>query len=162
MNICDFLKTVFHGVSVLDEQVKTKFKFSQNELNEIIQTSKKENLKFLGEIYKITQLTSFDVSFLLSSVSLSPEKIDLLKRAVEIYDEHDFKAQGQTMSDFIFRVAANIDLLSEVNLDVFKELVQCKNEVYDFTNIMKNPTKHLGAKKKADFKFAFQRVIVDK
>ena len=52
------------------------------------------------------ELTAFDVSYLLSSVSLSMEKIEILKKASSLYKEDEFKAQGQTFSDFVFRIGA--------------------------------------------------------
>ncbi len=70
-----------------------------------------KNLQFLKSLARMPELTAFDVSYLLSSVSLSMEKIEILKKASSLYKEDEFKAQGQTFSDFVFRIGANIDNL---------------------------------------------------
>lgn len=46
------------------------------------------------------------------------------------------------------------------NLEVFKDLVQCKNELYDFTKALQNPIKYKHARKK-EMRFAFQNVFVE-
>ena len=106
------------------------------------------------------ELTAFDVSYLLSSVKLSMEKIEILKKASSLYKDDEFKAQGQTFSDFVFRIGANIDNLNMENLEVFKDLVQCKNELYDFSNALQNPIKYKHHKKK-ELQFAFQNVFIE-
>ena len=75
-----------------------------------------------------------------------------------MYNDEEFKAEGQTFSDFIFKVAANIELLNSANLELFKDLAKCKTNVYDFKNVLKNPSRYMQIKKdKAEF--AFQRVF---
>ena len=106
------------------------------------------------------ELTLFDVGYLMSSVNLTIEKIEILKKASSLYKEEEFKAQGQTFSDFVFRIGANIDNLNMENLEVFKDLVQCKNELYDFTKALQNPIKYKHARKK-EMRFAFQNVFVE-
>ena len=107
------------------------------------------------------ELTAFDVSYLLSSVSLSMEKIEILKKASSLYKEDEFKAQGQTFSDFVFRIGANIDNLNMENLEVFKDLVQCKNELYDFSKALQNPIKCKQNKKEKNCSLLFQNVFIE-
>lgn len=140
--------------------INSNFRFSQSEINEILANAKKGNLKYFETLAKIQQLSFFDVSYLMLSVELDENKIALIVEASRMYDSKEFCAHGQTFSDFIFRVCANINLLSENNLDVFKELVRTKNELYDFTNALKNPAR---AQKMSNRKaaYVFQTVFVD-
>ena len=78
-----------------------------------------------------------------------------------MYNEKEFCALGQTFSDFIFRVSANINYLNESNLDIFKELVQCKNELYDFSNALKNPLRAMHKKSSNKLAYVFENVFVD-
>lgn len=160
MSFKSYFERVFRNLTALENKMQTGFRFSQSEINEIISTSKKENLKFFESLAKMPELTAFDVSYLMSSVNLTEDKISILKKASSLYKEDEFKAQGQTFSDFVFRVGANIDNLNMENLEVFKDLVQCKNELYDFTKALQNPVKYKHLKKK-ELKFAFQNVFVE-
>lgn len=157
----NFIHVVKLALSSCEYQINSKFRFSQSEINEILANSKKENLKYFDKLAMITQLSAFDVSFLMSSVELDDNKIEILKHACKMYNEKEFCALGQTFSDFIFRVSANINLLNESNLDVFKELVQCKNELYDFTNALKNPLKAKHKARSSKLAYAFQNVFAD-
>lgn len=159
MDLIKFIRTLFQNLSYVENKIQTGLKFGQGELNEILKTAKDENVKYLQRLSQINRLSAFDVSFLLSSTSLDEGKIDVIKRAAQMYDEEEFKQVGQTFSDFIFRVGANIDMLNYDNLEIFKELVNCKNEIYDFTNAMKNPIKP--KKRKKEFGYAFNKVLVD-
>lgn len=160
MGFKSYFKRVFRNLTALENKMQTGFRFSQSEINEIISTSKKENLRFFENLARMPELTAFDVSYLLSSTNLSEDKIEILKKASSLYKEEEFKAQGQTFSDFVFRIGANIDNLNMENLEVFKDLVQCKNELYDFTRALQNPIKYTHLKKK-EVGFAFQNVFVD-
>lgn len=160
MSLKNYFERVFKNLSALENKMQTGFRFSQSEINEIISTSKKENLEFFEGLARMPELTAFDVSYLMSSVHLTIEKIEILKKASSLYREEEFKAQGQTFSDFVFRIGANIDNLNMENLEVFKDLVRCKNELYDFTNALHNPIKYSHTRKK-ELSFAFQNVFVE-
>jgi len=160
MGLKNYFERVFKNLNALENKMQTGFRFSQNEINEIISSAKKENLQYFEHLAKMPELTAFDVSYLMSSVDLSEEKIEILKKASSLYKEEEFKAQGQTFSDYVFRIGANIDNLNMENLEVFKDLVQCKNELYDFTKALHNPAKYKHFKKKEPC-FAFQNVFVD-
>ena len=99
----------------------------------------------------------FDISFLLSQTNLNDEKIEIIKAANDIYDDEEFKANGQTRSDFVFRVAANLDYLTLDNIEIFKELVKCKNELYDFKAALENPMKYLVVKE-SKVGYAFENI----
>ncbi|GBF23110.1 hypothetical protein tpqmel_0514 [Candidatus Gastranaerophilus sp. (ex Termes propinquus)] len=159
MSFKGFFTTLFSSLANVENQMKYSFRFSQSELNEILQSAKAENVKFLQEISKISKLSAFEVSYLLSSAVLDEEKVEIVKAAVDMYDEEEFLSIGQTLSDFIFRVSANIDSLNASNLGLFKELVQCRNEIYDFKDALKNPQRPLRARKK-ELSFAFEKVLV--
>ncbi|MBE7706955.1 MAG: hypothetical protein E7Z91_06920 [Cyanobacteria bacterium SIG30] len=158
MNFIQFCKKIAESLNSIENQINESSRFSSRELSEILQSAKKENLSYLQSLAKINKLSAFDTSFLLSSVNLNPERVAIIKKAVSMYNEDEFQGQGQTLSDFIFRVAANIELLNEANLELFKELAQCKTDVYDFAKILKNPAKHL-IKQKHEMQFAFQKVF---
>lgn len=160
MGIANFVRMLFDNLNYVENKIQTGCKFSQSELNEILRTAKGENVKFLMKLSQINKLSAFDISFLLSSANLNEEKIDTIKQAALMYNEKEFAQVGQSFSDFIFRVGANLDMLNCDNLSVFKELVNCKNEVYDFTEIMKKPTKQR-KKKNKEFAYAFEKVLVD-
>ena len=119
--------------------------------------TKKENLKYFEVLAKMPNLKYFDISFLLSQTNLSDEKIEIIKEAQKIYNDEEFKANGQTQSDFIFRVAANLDYLNSDNINVFKELVKCKNELYDFKDALLNPVKYL-VRNESKVGYAFERI----
>ncbi len=160
MSFKSYFERVFKNLTALENKMQTGFRFSQSEINEIISSAKKENLPFFETLARMPELTMFDVGYLMSSVNLTIEKIEILKKASSLYKEEEFKAQGQTFSDFVFRVGANIDNLNMENLEVFKDLVQCKNELYDFTRALQNPIKYKHSKKK-ELGFAFQNVFVE-
>lgn len=159
MSLKGFISLLFDRICDMESQMQCSFKFSQGELNEMLQSAKKENIPYLGALSRIDKLSSFEVSYLLSSVELNEDKINIVKSAVAMYNEEEFSAVGQTMADFIFRVSANIDALNIGNLELFKELVQCRNDVYDFTQILKKPTRLIKGRKK-ELAFAFQKVLM--
>ncbi len=161
MSFKNFIQSVCSALFSTECGINSRFRFSQSEINEILSNANKENLKYFEQLAKINELSAFDVSFLMSNVKLDENKISIIRHACTLYDEREFCAQGQTFSDFIFRVSANINYLSDDNLDVFKELVQCKNELYDFSNALKNPIKALHKKSCAKLSYAFENVFVD-
>ena len=160
MSLKNYFERVFKNLSALENKMQTGFRFSQSEINEMISSARNENLQFFESLARMPELTAFDVSYLLSSVSLSMEKIEILKKASSLYKEDEFKAQGQTFSDFVFIIGANIDNLNMENLEVFKDLVQCKNELYDFSKALQNPIKCKQTRKK-ELQFAFQNVFIE-
>ncbi len=107
MGLKNYFERVFKNLSALENKMQTGFRFSQSEINEIISSAKSENLQFFENLARMPELTAFDVSYLLSSVKLSMEKIEILKKASSLYKEEEFKAQGQTFSDFVFRIGAD-------------------------------------------------------
>lgn len=159
MGLKSFIQILMQNLTCLENKIQTGSKFTQSELNEILKTAKHENVRFLLNLSQINKLSTFEISFLLSSTELDEGKIETIKKAVELYDENEFEQVGQTFSDFIFRVGANIEMLNCSNLEAFKELVQCKNEVYDFTHILKNPQKHK-KQKREKLAYAFEKVII--
>lgn len=158
MNFFEFISDVFAKLNNLERNIQSNFKFTTNEIAEIMRCAKRENLRFLESLVKIKKLTAFEISFLLSSVCLDEEKIEIIENATKIYNDEEFSAQGQTFADFIFRVAANIEYLNNSNLQLFKELVQCQNEVYDFAQILKNPMRYRKQCVK-EIAFAFEKVM---
>ncbi len=158
MSFISSLKELFDGIKNIDNGVKTGFRFSQKEVKEIVQVAKKENLKYFEVLAKMPALKYFDISFLLSKTTLDDEKILVLKEAQKIYNEDEFKANGQTQSDFIFRVAANLEYLNMENIAVFKELVKCKNELYDFKNALLNPVEYLVHNNEKRVGYAFENI----
>ena len=157
MGFLSFLKELFKNAQHFDNSIKTGFRFSQKEIKEIVSVSKKENLKYFEVLSKMPNLKYFDISFLLSQTNLNDEKIEIIKEAQKIYNDEEFKANGQTQSDFIFRVAANLDYLNADNIGIFKELVKCKNELYDFKDALLNPVKYL-VHKETKVGYAFERI----
>lgn len=160
MGLKGFIESVAKLVFSTECKISSQFRFSQNEINEIISNAKKENIKYFESLSKIRELSAFDVSFLMSQSTLDERKIAIIASASKMYDEKEFNSLGQTFSDFIFRVSANINLLNESNLDLFKELVQCKNELYDFSNALKNPIKAKAARNRNKMAYAFENVFV--
>lgn len=160
MGFLSTLKELFGLVKSMDDTIKVNFRFSQKEITEIVAVSKKENLKYFEVLAKIPNLKYFDISFLLSQVSLDDYKIEIIKEAQKIYNDEEFKANGQTQSDFIFRVAANLEYLNLENIEVFKELVKCKNELYDFKSALENPVLHL-VEKETKMGYAFEKIYTN-
>ena len=66
MSLLSILKDLFNSINHMDTTIKTGFKFTQEEVKEIISTSKPENLKYFEVLAKMPNLKSFDISFLLS------------------------------------------------------------------------------------------------
>lgn len=158
MNFLNYCKEILSEVEKLEGKITENNRFSMREFKEILEISKTENRTFLKDVMAIKSLSFFDVSFLMSNVALTKQKIDTIKTAIGLWDANSFKAQGQTLSDFIFRVCANLDIVNSDNLDVFKELAKCKNDVYDFKNLMRNPQKYIKNEAKAP-KFEFVTVF---
>ncbi len=160
MSLFSSLKDMFSALNLVEGSIKTGFRFSQKEIKEIVAVSRKENLKYFEVLSKMPNLKYFDISFLLSQTELNDERIAIIEEAQKLYNDEEFKANGQTRSDFIFRVAANFEYLNLDNIEVFKELVKCKNELYDFGFALQNPLDYLVQKeKKAGY--AFQNVYTD-
>lgn len=157
MGFLSFLTELFNSAENVNNGVKTGFRFTQKEIKEIVSVSKKENLKYFEVLSKMPNLKYFDISFLLSQTTLNDEKIEIIKEAQKIYNDEEFKANGQTQSDFIFRVAANLEYLNADNINVFKELVKCKNELYDFKDALLNPVKYL-VQSEAKVGYAFEKI----
>ena len=155
MKLKEFFKSVLGGLSEIENKMAYSSRFSQCEINEMLRTAKQENIPFLQELIEVNKLTAFEITFLLNSANLSAEKIDTIKAAVELYDEAEFRAAGQTLSDFIFRVAANLDILDTSNLTLFKELVRSKNELYDFSGVLERP--RFTKSRETELAFAFER-----
>ena len=160
MKFLSFVKELFNVANNIDSNVKTGFRFSQKEIAEILSVSKKENLKYFEVLSKMPNLKYFDISFLLSEVDLNDEKIALIQEAQKIYNDEEFQSNGQTKSDFIFRVAANLEYLNMNNIEMFKELVKCKNELYDFKAALENPIASM-VKKEQKVGYAFERICID-
>lgn len=160
MSFKDFIQKVSHLLFSTECNISAKFRFTQSEINEILSNANKDNIKYFESLAMIKELSAFDVSYLMASVKLDENKISIISSACKMFDEKEFCALGQTFSDFIFRVSANINLLNESNLDVFKELVQCKNELYDFSKALKNPQKAKHRSHANKCAYAFENVFV--
>lgn len=159
----DFKKVIgkiFQTIANLEEKIDFNQRFSQSEVKEILSNSKSENMRFLVELMKIQNISSFDVSYILSLDNLTESKINTIIEASKLYSAEEFTSQGQTFSDFISKVCANLDMLNSSNIDYFKELALLRSELYDFTALLKKPTQIL---QKAQHKeqFEFVRVFVD-
>ena len=159
MGLKKFIGNLFQAISHLEEKIEFNQRFSQSEINEILSNSKSENMRFLVDLLKIKSLSAFDISYILSLDNLNEEKIATITQASKLYSAEEFTEQGQTFSDFISKVCANLDMLNSSNIDYFKELALIKSELYDFTALLKNPTQIL---QKAQHKenFEFVRVLV--
>lgn len=161
MRVFKFIDVVLKAVGDIEKNIEVNSRFSSSQMKEIVQNAKKDNMKFFHALSKIKSLTAFDMSYILSSIDLDEKKINIIERAVDMYDENEFNGQGQTLSDYVFKVATNINLLTEANLDVFKELAQCKSNIYDFTNVLKNPSRYIHHNEQKKPSFCFSTVIVD-
>ncbi len=154
-----FIQDVCGQLFSLECKIDKKTRFSQKEINEILANAKQSNLKYFERLSKMNELNYFDVSYLMISVELDETNIALIENACTMFNENEFKGHGQTLSDFIFRVSANIAYLNEANLDVFKEIVQCKNEIYDFSTVMQNPIKAKAKKTCKEYVYAIENVF---
>lgn len=162
MALVKFLQKLVREFSSFEGRINDDAcRLSQSELNSILCQAKSENVKFLEKLSKIHGLSAVEIGFLLSSNKLNDEKIKTIKKAAEVYKEKDFMQTGQTFADFMFRVCVNLDMLNCSNIEMFKELTQCKNEIYDFANALKNPKKY-GQKKQNKMTYAFERVHIEK
>ena len=160
MKFLAFIKQLFEQTINIENSIKNNFRFSQKEMSEILSIAKQNNLKYFKTLTKMQNLKYFDISYLLSQVDLNDEKIEIIKKAQEMFNSEEFKLNGQTQSDFIFRVAANLDYLSLDNLEVFKEVAKCKNEIYDFKNALQNPNSYL-KRKEYKLNYAFEKVYYE-
>ena len=93
MGLKNYFERVFKNLTALENKMQTGFRFSQSEINEIISSAKKENLQYFESLARMPELTLFDVGYLMSSVNLTIEKIEILKKASSLYKEEEFKAQ---------------------------------------------------------------------
>ena len=161
MFLINFIKNVLKGLNEIEQNLNAESRFSKSQLNEIMQNTRKGNFQFLHSLLKINALSAFDLSYILSSIDLNEKKVNIIKHAVDMYKESEFSGQGQTISDYVFKVASNINLLTETNLDVFKELAQCKSDIYDFTKALKNPSRYIKKKEESKAQFCFSTVLVE-
>ncbi len=161
MSLFSLFKELTSLLENYDNSIKTGFKFTQKEIKEIVSVSKKENLKYFEVLAKMPNLKYFDISFLLSQTNLNDDKIKIIEEASKLYNEEEFNANGQTRSDFIFRVGANLDYLNMENLEIFKELVKCKNELYDFKEVLTNPMEYLNFKQEKKVGYAFETIYMN-
>ncbi len=160
MDLKKVIGKLFQAIANLEEKIDFNQKFSQSEIKEILSNSKSENMRYLVELMKIQNISAFDVSYILSLDNLNEAKINTIIEASKLYSAEEFTSQGQTFSDFISKVCANLDMLNSSNIDYFKELALLRNELYDFTALLKNPTQIL-QKVQHKEKFEFVRVLVD-
>jgi hypothetical protein len=79
-------------------------------------------------------------------------------KSTKMYNDEEITPRGKLSADLISEIAANIDYLNNTNLELFRELVQCQNEVYDFTQILKNPMKYRKHCVR-EIEFAFEKVL---
>ena len=154
-----FISELMSYLGKIEGKIEAKSRFSTNEVNEMLASANKENVPFMNTLMNIKKLSAFDMSLILSGSKLNLDKIEVIKKAVSLYSDEEFKAQGQTFSDFISKVCANIELLDMGNIDYFKEIAVLRAEIYDFTNLLKKPMKN--SYKQASYQFAFERVLVD-
>jgi|GEM_PF-1410720 len=162
MAVVKFLQKLVQDFSLLEGKAKDSlYGFSRAELSNILRHAKSENVKFLGKLAEIPCLSAVEIGFLLAEVELDDGKIATIKKAAEIYSGAEFTQQGQTFADFIFRVCVNIDMLNCSNIEMFKELTQCKNEIYDFANALKN-SGNPARKRRNKTVYAFERVHIEK
>ncbi len=160
MGLKEIIGKVLQTINHLEEKIEFNQRFSQSEINEILSNSKSENMRYLGDLLNIKNISAFDVSYILSLDNLNEEKISTIVQASKLYSSEEFTSQGQTFSDFISKVCANLDMLNSSNIDYFKELALLRNELYDFTALLKNPTQIL-QKVQHKENFGFVRVLVD-
>ena len=153
-----FMEFFLELIKKLKTAEATAGRFNQIEILEMHQNAKRQNLEFLWELIKIKELSAFDISFLMQNIELDEEKIKTLKKALKLYNPEDFKLVGQTLSDFIFRIESNLNILNSENLANYKEIIQNKNEIYDLENFIRN-RKNIFAKRKVEPVFAFERVL---
>lgn len=154
-----FISELMSYLGKIEGKIEAKSRFSTNEVNEMLAGANKENVPFMNTLMNIKKLSAFDISLILSGSKLNLDKIEVIKKAVSLYSDEEFKAQGQTFSDFISKVCANIESLDMGNIDYFKEIAVLRAEIYDFTNLLKKPMKN--SYKQASYQFAFERVLVD-
>ena len=154
-----FFSELLSYLGKIEGKIEIKSRFSTNEVNEILASARAENVPFMNTLMNINKLSAFDISLILSGNKLNLDKIEVIKKAVSLYSDEEFKAQGQTFSDFISKVCANLETLDMGNIDYFKEIAALRAEIYDFTNLLKKPMKN--SHKQASYQFAFERVLVD-
>ncbi len=162
MAIFKFFQKLTKDLSLFEVKVKdSSYGLSRNELSNILRHARSENVKFLGKLVDIHCLSAVEIGFLLAKIELDNEKIETIKKAAETYNEKDFVQHGQTFTDFMFRVCVNLDMLNCSNIEMFKELTNCKNEIYDFANAVKAPLKSR-QRKRDKSAYAFERVYIEK
>lgn len=160
MGLKNFIGKLFQAIYNLEEKIEFNQRFTQSEINEILSNSKSENMRFLVDLLKIKNLSAFDVSYILSLDNLNDEKITTITQASKLYSAEEFTSQGQTFSDFISKVCANLDMLNSSNIDYFKELALLRSELYDFTALLKSPAEAIQkAQNKENFEFV--RVLIN-
>ena len=159
MLVMKFFKKIFEEFFLFEEKIEDSFLgLSHTEMHGILRHARASNVRFLEQLVAMRHLSAVEIGFLLSEIELDDEKIETIQKATEIYKEEDFVQHGQTFTDFIFRVCVNIDMLNCSNIEMFKELTNCKNEIYDFANAIKNPLKFRQRRKNKPA-YAFEKII---
>ncbi len=95
---------------------------SSEVLDLILQTSKKENVKYLDSILNIKDVSDFDAEFIMSRLKLNDFVVNLINAASLEYDKRRDICKKSTYGDFLYRIVRNIEILENINYDCVEEL----------------------------------------
>jgi len=84
MDLKSFFADLVQKLFSTECNINSAFRFSQNEMNEIVANAKKSNLQYLQSLSKIKGLSSFDVSYLMSNVDLDEHKISFRLKMCQV------------------------------------------------------------------------------
>lgn len=138
-----------------------KKSFSKKDIDDILKSSKTDNRKYLYDVMSIRNISSFDVSYIMSRLNLTSEKIKLIKVAASQYN--DKNEDSETYSSYIFRIIKKLELLEKDSTGLLNELKKCRDDINNLNSFVKNlvntPTYNIVKPKE---EFVFSKIYIDK
>lgn len=105
-----------------------RYNFSDDEIEDILMSSKKENRKYLSEVLSIKKISSFDANYIMNKLELTSEKINLINLVLTKFENSTNLNNDETQGDFLFRIIKTIEKLENNHSKIFQEISMSKKD----------------------------------
>ena len=109
---------------------------SKKDIEDILLCSKKENRKYIYRVLSIKNMSSFDMAYVMSNLSLSDKKLKLIEYSISKYSENETIKSNESINEYIFEIIKNIEKLEKSNERLLEEIMDCKCEIQAFKKIL--------------------------
>jgi len=99
---------------------------SSQTLDDIIKSSKRENIKYINNVLNIKGVSDFDVDFIMSRLNLNPSVISLINEALEQYGKKAKTCDFLSYNDYLFKIIKHVELLENTPHKLSKDLIENK------------------------------------